>query len=876
MKNFSKLLVASAVAFVACPVFGAAPELTQPVPTREHRAIWMTPYLSSNWPSAAVTPANAATQKKILQQRMDRFKAQNINIIYYHARANCDATYKSSLEPWSSTVGGTRGNEPAFDVFAFLLEEAHARGIEVYAWVNPYRYADGTSKTPYGGNELNYENSHPEWLLINSKQSVLNPALEPVKQRVLDVITEIVTNYDVDGVVFDDYFYGQGGTAMTADAEQYSQYTKGGGKLSQADWRRWHVNDMVHRVNAAIKAVKPWMPFGIAPAGVSSPTNITTEYGLPAISGDWQYNQIYSDPLAWLKGGDIDFISPQIYWPNRFDELCKWWNNAALKFNRHFYASVDISDIKTYKQGEFIREIDMSRSVQPAGTAGMVFFQYADFINAYENVYDKSRPFCENLSIGPYVTKALTPLRPWNNNPAPCMTSNVTISNGMLTWTEVPGMRYTVYAFPKSPDAQFAGGVEYLHGISYTNSYELPADADAYDWYVAVYDRYGNEYSPLGVGATPGTATAPVLTYPANGEQAVDLFRFQWTTAQPGMSTVEVAEDSNFDNVVGTVVTAEKSLSVTALPPLETGKTYYWRVRQVPVNALEAQSAAQSFTVSRIALTSPEHASTGHGLTPTIQWTKAAEGTEYTLEISHLETFAQITHSAVTTQTSAAVPERTLMTGRTYYARVTAANDGATSVSSPIKFTTANRTDYPVPTLVNPAQDGVTLHSDDCISVAPWDGMYQVNINISATNTFPARTTYAGTLNNFESNDKTLGEVKIVSKNLEDGTTYFVRARGSYYVDGAVKYTDYTPVVSFVYSQDAGVDDIEADSTADAYIDGNGTLHATAGLTVNVYTAGGALVATIVTDANGNATLTQLPAGAYIVKAGNDTLKLLR
>lgn len=844
------------------------------IPKREHRAVWISPFLTANWPSTAITESNASVIKANLTKILTGFKNQNINIVYYHVRSNCDANYKSSYEPWSAKVSGKRGVAPCFDPFEYLLGECHRLGIEVYAWFNPYRYASSTSKNPYGEGELNYENSHPEWLLFNAKQSVLNPALPEVEKRIVDVISEVVTNYDVDGVIFDDYFYGQGGTDMSADATQYKQYTDAGGTMSQADWRRDNVNRMVKAVNKAIKAIKPYVCFGISPAGVASPPDVTTKYGLPAISGDWQYNQIYSDPLAWLKAGDIDFISPQIYWPNRFTELEQWWSDAAVKFNRHLYASVDISSLGTYSTAEFVHEVETSRGIQPQNTAGMVFFEYNNFVNYRERLFDKMRSFGENLQLAVYCDKALTPLRPWNNDPRPVMTSNIRIADGKLLWDAVDAGRYTVYAYPKSETAPFGGGQQYLYAISYTNSYTLPADYDDYDWFVAVYDRYGNEYSPLGVGAVPGTANPPVLTYPADKEKPVDMFNFAWTAEKPGIFVVEVSETNDFASIFGTVTTTAASASVTDLPALTTGKTYYWRVRHIPVGAPEVCSAVRSFVASRIALTAPAHQAAGLSLTPTLKWTKAADGAQYTLELSRNENFSTINHSAETSADSHTVPEAKLFSGMKYYARVTATLNGKQSVSDVISFSTAN-VDYDAPVFVSPSASGVTLHCNEAISFKPCNGMYSLTVNISASSSFPTRSSYTSTLYNFETSDKPLGEVKISSKNLENGKTYYLRARGSYYntASSTPKHTPYTETMTFVYDESAGVTDVTADDSAKTYVTADGTLFAPAGTAVTVYTVDGVLMLSAVSE--GSLSLSALPRGAYIIRTAGVSLKWL-
>lgn len=152
---------------------------------------------------------------------------------------------------------------------------------------------------------IKWENNGRTW-------TILNPALPEVKQRIIDVTIDLISKYDVDGVVFDDYFY-QNGLPASYDAADYAKYTAAGGTMSQLDWRRENVNDMVRQLYAAIKAAKPWVRFGIGPAGVAG--KHADDYGLePCPGNDWQYDGICSDPLAWLSEGTIDFISPQVYW----------------------------------------------------------------------------------------------------------------------------------------------------------------------------------------------------------------------------------------------------------------------------------------------------------------------------------------------------------------------------------------------------------------------------------------------------------------------------------------------------------------------------------------------------------------------------------
>lgn len=865
----AKLILAAAMAVT----FATAPDI-QSAPLREHRAIWMTPYLSSNWPTSAITEGNANTHKNILTKRMAKFRDQNVNVIYYHARSNCDATYNSAYEPWSAKVGGTRGTAPAFDPFGFLLDEAHKNGIEVYAWLNPYRY--GTGK--FGEGELNYENSHPDWLLTYNNASILNPGMEEVKQRIVDVVIDILDKYDVDGIIFDDYFY-TSGTPMTADADLYNAYTSAGGKLSQADWRRANVNEMVARVHDAIKARKPHVVFGIGPAGVASPSTVESEYGLePAPGGgDWQYNGIYSDPLAWYKAGSIDFMSPQIYWPSRYEALSEWWSKAAAKYNRHCYPSVDISDIATIKYAEFGHEIEHTRSVMPENASGYVFFEYSKFVNYYERVDGKSTEFGNILAQDVWNTKALVPLRTWVKSDEPQHVNNVVIDGTQLKWDGNDAGRYAIF---RQPASQTTIAPE-LAGISYSASYDAGTDAADYNWYVATYDRYGKLSTLVSTNGAVTEGKAPELTFPANGSTPPDLFSFSWNhSSSLHRYIVEVAEDSEFNNLKGVLeVDGANSASVNGLPPLTVGKTYYWRVKAIDINCTHPVSATRSFTASRIAITAPANNAGDVSIQPTISWTAAAEGAEYTLSIAQT---AEMNNPVMTTTigtTSYTIPTHTLSTGHTYYAEVTATLNGKSTTSDVVAFSTINRNDYAAPQFVNPKADGTTLHVNECIEVAPWDGMNSINIQIAASTSFPTRTQYNGTLSNFETRSNELGNIKISSKNLVDGKTYYLRARGVYSLTTAtaLQYTDWTPVYSFTYSSEAGVDNITADNADTTRLDDDVTLIAgTDARHITVYNIAGAAIMNFDNAAGKKFDLSPLAAGVYIITDGKVTLKYVR
>ncbi len=852
----------SIMVMMLCGIFAVKAEIS-----REHRAIWVSPFLGNNWPTTALTTTNAETQKKALRTNLNLFKSQGINVLYYHVRANCDAMYESSYEPWSRNVSGTRGAAPAFDPFAYLVEQAHVYGIEVYAWVNPYRYHNDMNGSN-GDHPLNYEVSHPEWL-INGKSSnrVLNPAIEEVKQRVVDVCKEIITKYDVDGLVFDDYFYPQGGMYENSSAPDYSHYQASGTSLSIADWRRANVNEMVSRVHKMVQETKPYVCFGISPAGrYDSPT--VASYGLPAAPhGDMNYAALYCDPLAWMDQGTVDFISPQIYWPSMFSSLLDWWKTAAYRFNRHIYFSTSLSG---YDADTFIQEVLTNRDYCYQDAAGIVFFEYNQFVNSTSLYNSSYKTFGAIFKDAVFQTKALTPIRTWNNKKNPVMVSNITLNGTTLTWDAISGARYTIYAVPESiTDAEFSCQREYLVGIKYTNSCNIPSDkTSGYRYAVAVYDRYGNEYSPLFMGATKKTISAATLTTPINGAKTTAMFSFKWN-GQGTKYLVEVAKDASFNNMVGSFETTTNSLSSTLLPELTSGDTYYWRVVSIAPNALQTTSVATSFVAgANLKINSPANGAVDVSLTPNIVWEGAETDVNYLLEIATSKDFAPLSkvYTVQTTKISHQVPAATLAGYTVYYARVTATAGDATAVGEVSQFRTVEPTNVSAPEFVRPNANGVTLYSNQTLKFKTWStGLSKVNIEVATASNFPARSKITNSLTGYATETAELGSGTTGgwSKALADGKTYYVRARGEYNTSSGTKYTDWSTVMNFVYSSEAGIDDVTTDK-AEVYVTIDDVLVLSGKPSqVGIYSISGQLVASVYAESTYD--LSGLAHGAYII-----------
>lgn len=838
---------------------------------REHRGVYLT-CVMADWPTTGLTEKNEASQKRLLTQRLDRMLAGGVNILYFAVRPYCDAAYKSQYEPWSLCVSGARGVEPPFDPLQFVIDEAHARGIEVYTLLNAYRYSNTWRPV---NDVVDYRATHPEWLLVQDHETILNPCLEEVKQRVCDVAADITEHYDIDGFLFDDYYYSNP-TPFDVDAEYYQAALAADPSVgTQLQWRVKNINSLIERVGKTVKGLKPWVVYGIKPAGVASPPHVR-DYGLEPVSGlregDWQYAAIAADPLYWYSHHFCDFMAPQIYWCDLFDPLQDWWVIASRKFDRHLYSAVSMSSFSDYGAAEFAREADYARTTQADNIGGIGYFRWEYYFGSYGTLDGTRMSFDKYMGRTAWNTPALAPIRHWNNVYDPAYVTGLRREGSTLTWDEVPGMRYTIYAFRAGE--QLKPFNTNLVQVRYTNSFEIPADMADCTFGVAVYDRYANEYPMATEGAAMAEAVKPVLTYPADGASAADLFDFAWQpTGCDNM--LEVSDSPAFETYMIKVTTAAEAINSAVVNNLEEGKTYYWRVRTNAPNAPVGVSETRSFTTSHVAVTGPSDRE--QSTTPRITWTEAYPGTVYKVEIGRNDKFTLVDFETETSDAFVSVPEGKLMSGFNYYARVTAMRSGRESVSEVARFSTADVA-YEAPTFAAPATAGATLHSNQGVAVDSWSGLASVTLQISHQESFPARTSYKVTLKNGETSTPDLSTIKVNSKLLEDGATYYVRTAANYYVqanNSSTQTTDWR-TSQFVYSAEAGVSDCVADSDAAVTISPEGILTmATYGCSVGVYTPDGRMVRHI-PAASVSEDISDLPAGLYMVRvsgAQNVTLK---
>ncbi len=281
------------------------------------------------------------TMQQTLTYQLDELKKDGVNAIIFQVRPECDALYQSNMEPWSRFLTGAQGKSPSpyWDPLAWMVEQCHKRGMELHAWINPYRAKTKTTKELASSHVAI---RHPEWVFSYDGQFILNPGIPECRDYICNVVADIVRRYDVDGLHMDDYFYPYPVAGQSIDdGRQFRAYNNGIKDIG--DWRRYNVNVFIKQMHETIKSVKPWVKFGVAPFGIyrnkkSSPIGSNT-------NGLQNYDDLYADVLLWVNNGWVDYNVPQLYWEighkaADYETLIRWWNTHAGK--RHLYIGEDI------------------------------------------------------------------------------------------------------------------------------------------------------------------------------------------------------------------------------------------------------------------------------------------------------------------------------------------------------------------------------------------------------------------------------------------------------------------------------------------------------------------------------------------------------
>lgn len=305
-----------------------------PQPRTEFRGFWVATVVNIDWPKNGND--SAEKQKKDFLEILDFYQDLNFNAAIVQIRTAGDAFYKSNHAPWSRFLSGNEGEISASKsiLLKWMIDETHLRGMEFHAWLNPYR-ATFDLKTKVLSKTHDY-NLHPEWMLKYGKKYYYDPGLPEVQQKMVSVIDEVVSNYDIDAIHFDDYFYPYTIKDEVFD-DSISYYNCALPNQDIEDWRRSNIDSLIKNSHDIIKARKPWVQFGVSPFGVWK-NNSTDPKGSDTKAGQTTYEDLYADPLLWMKKGWLDYLIPQVYWSMELPvashrKILDWWSNNSQNTN---------------------------------------------------------------------------------------------------------------------------------------------------------------------------------------------------------------------------------------------------------------------------------------------------------------------------------------------------------------------------------------------------------------------------------------------------------------------------------------------------------------------------------------------------------------
>jgi uncharacterized lipoprotein YddW (UPF0748 family) len=398
-------------------------KIIPPTPQREFRGVWIATVLNIDWPSK---PGLSTQEQKVeLLAILDRAAALNLNAVIFQIRPATDTLYDSPYDPWSESITGEMGKPPVpyYDPLAFAVTEAHKRGLELHAWINPYRAYHANAKSAISPNHIS--KTQPELVKQYGKYLWLDPGEKAVQDYTIKVIRDVVQRYDVDGIHIDDYFYPypqrdeQGKIIDFPDEPSWQKYLSSGGKLNRSDWRRENVNTLIQRMYQTIKVQKPWVKVGISPFGVWKPGNPQQISNTDDGKAFNAYDQLYADSRKWLQKGWLDYISPQLYWrieqtPQSYPVILNWWL-AQNNQNRHIIPGLFTSRVanksrQNWSAQEILYQIRTTRGF--AGTGGHIHFSMKPLMQNNGGISDL-------LPQEVYAQPALIPAFPWLNNQPP-------------------------------------------------------------------------------------------------------------------------------------------------------------------------------------------------------------------------------------------------------------------------------------------------------------------------------------------------------------------------------------------------------------------------------------------------------------------------
>lgn len=493
IKKFFLLLT---LALNSCAVFNPIPQ-----PEREFRGFWVATVVNIDWPKNGID--SIEKQKADYLKILDFYEDLNFNAAIVQIRTAGDAFYDSHYAPWSRFLTGKEGKAPNSEesILKWMIDETHSRGMEFHAWLNPYR-ATFDLKTDILSPTHDF-NLHPEWMLKYGKKNYYNPGLPEVRQRMVSVIDEIVANYDVDAIHFDDYFYPYTiKDEVFQDSLTYAYH--GLQNQSLEDWRRSNMDSLIKNSFQTIKARKPWVQFGLSPFGVWK-NNSTDPKGSDTKAGQTTYEDLYADPLLWMEEGWLDYLIPQVYWSMDLPvashrKIVDWWAQNSTNTNLYIgngpYKIRNNSDKAWENKKELPDQLTLARKTQ--AVQGNVFF-------SAKSLMQKNTDVVQYLKKKYYKREALPPVS-INTNELPKQKMEFKLSEtndnySELVFTNLKDYRFgLIYPSGKRIKADYP--IKKLLtkvAIEEGESFKIPTELIQGKKYVAVrfIDFYGRESEPI-------------------------------------------------------------------------------------------------------------------------------------------------------------------------------------------------------------------------------------------------------------------------------------------------------------------------------------------------------------------------------------------
>lgn len=467
------------------------------LPKREFRGAWIQ-IINGQFEgmSRDQMQANLTHQLNVLQQC-------GINAIMFQVRGEADAMYASPYEPWSRFLTGRQGTapNPYWDPLAWMITECHKRGMELHAWINPFR-----AKTK-GTKELALNHpyvKHPERFFEYDGLYLFDPGLNENRRYICQIAADIVRRYDVDGIHMDDYFYPYPVAGMTLP-DQATYITHKNGIDNVDDWRRYNVNLFMEMMHDSIRAVKPWVKFGVSPFGIYH--NVQPGSNIPGSNtrGLQNYDNLYADVLYWINKGWVDYNIPQIYWEighkaADYEELIKWWSRFAggrpLFIGQDVERTVRAADLKNPQRNQMSAKFGLQRSLR--GIQGSCLWYSAAVVRNEGN-------YATALQKNYHRAPALQPLFPFIDDEAPGKPRKLKtmwMPNGYyLFWTAPKGTQemdvarnYVVYRFEQGERIDLFNP-EHIVAITPQTFYRLPYENGRKKavYVVTALDRLQNE-----------------------------------------------------------------------------------------------------------------------------------------------------------------------------------------------------------------------------------------------------------------------------------------------------------------------------------------------------------------------------------------------